>query len=601
MIISHDPVAGFVAAFMQCEQGARNALVKRGWGQIPGTRALRIAEHARGVLHDCAQYHGTLDSAGCARYETLASEAAARVAPSHATTSTIVAPAPDGQQYMPFQLAGVEYLRDHRDVILGDEMGLGKTIQVIGLANLDPEINSVLVVCPAGLKLNWKREFEAWSTREWTIAIAGAGKKQDALLPEANVVIVNYDVLDKYSSTLTTREWGLIAYDEAHYLKNKFARRTGCAFGVTEGQAYVKLAKRHLTGDDCRGYSFSEKRSLLRSRMATNPALRAEFEGLVRVGLRGRRRVFITGTPIPNRVMELFPLLQQIDPGGLGRDWEAFGVRYCAGYETRYGWDMTGASNLPELQQILRETLMIRRLKTDVLTDLPDKRRQVVEVEASGALGKIVKREIEADARHTVAIAAKRRAVDAASPSENKAAYDAAVAALREAQAAEFAEMSALRHELAVAKLPAVIEHVQALLDGSCEKVVVMAHHKDVIADLATAYPGSAILTGDTSAEARQAAVDRFQTNPECRVFIGSIRAAGVGITLTAASTVVFAEQDWSPGVMQQAEDRCHRIGQKSSVLSQVLVVDGSLDAKFARTLARKETVIAKTLNGGAQ
>src|SRR5690606_16135176 len=160
-----------------------------------------------------------------------------------------------------------------------------------------------------------------------------------------------------------------------------------------------------------------------------------------------------------------------------------------------------------------------------------------------------------------------------------------------------FEELSALRHEMGIAKVPAVIEHIKETLENT-DKIVVFAHHHDVVNAIAQAFGDIAVkLTGVESSDERQAAVDRFQNDPNCRLFIGTIGAAGVGLTLTAASTMIFAELDWVPGRVTQAEDRIHRIGQLDSVLIQHLVVDGSLDAKMAWVLVEKQEIIDKALD----
>jgi SWI/SNF-related matrix-associated actin-dependent regulator of chromatin subfamily A-like protein 1 len=147
-----------------------------------------------------------------------------------------------------------------------------------------------------------------------------------------------------------------------------------------------------------------------------------------------------------------------------------------------------------------------------------------------------------------------------------------------------------------VAKIPHVIEHLQDALAESA-KVVCFAHHREVIHAISAEFgEACAVVYGDTPAPDRQAAVDRLQTDPECRLFVGGITVAGTGITLTASSHIVFAEYDWRPGVMSQAEDRCHRIGQRESLLAQYLVFDGSIDAIMATRNVEKEDIIAAAL-----
>jgi SWI/SNF-related matrix-associated actin-dependent regulator 1 of chromatin subfamily A len=241
---------------------------------------------------------------------------------------------------------------------------------------------------------------------------------------------------------------------------------------------------------------------------------------------------------------------------------------------------------------------MIRRLKADVLTELPPKRRQVVEIAANGASA-IVARERKGYEAHEERIESLRASAELAKAESNEA-YAAAVAALSEAQQAAFGEISQLRHDTAVAKVPAILEHVTSALEADeSSKVIVFAHHHDVIDALVTGLGeyGAVHLDGRMGMTDRQANVDRFQTDPGCRVFVGGILAAGVGLTLTASSHVIFAELDWVPGNVTQAEDRAHRIGQTQSVLVQHLVLDGSLDARMAHILVEKQDVADRALD----
>ncbi|MHC4356630.1 MAG: C-terminal helicase domain-containing protein, partial [Planctomycetota bacterium] len=210
---------------------------------------------------------------------------------------------------------------------------------------------------------------------------------------------------------------------------------------------------------------------------------------------------------------------------------------------------------------------------------------------------KQVKAESEAASRHADKTAELQARIELAKASDDEEAYKAAVAELQEAARVMFTEMSRLRHETAVAKIPHVVEHVENAIGGS-GKVVVFAHHKDVVNGLMDEFGDRAVkLTGETPMAQRQEAVDRFQSDPTIQVFVGNIQAAGVGITLTAASHVVFAELDWVPGNITQAEDRCHRIGQTNSVLVQHLVFDESIDANMAHALTIKQDVLDRALD----
>jgi SWI/SNF-related matrix-associated actin-dependent regulator 1 of chromatin subfamily A len=166
---------------------------------------------------------------------------------------------------------------------------------------------------------------------------------------------------------------------------------------------------------------------------------------------------------------------------------------------------------------------------------------------------------------------------------------------------AAFGELAKLRQDTALAKVPLVVDHIKNVLEDS-GKLVVFAHHRAVIRELAEPFGDSVVtLTGADDITSRQASVDRFQTDDTCRIFIGSITAAGFGLTLTASAHVIFAELDWVPAHMTQAEDRTHRIGQKDSVLVQHLVLQDSLDARMVGTLIKKQRVIDKVVDGNAQ
>lgn len=504
----------------------------------------------------------TADAAVASRLSEYADDAARtalaatekQIEASRAADADVDVPAPAGRQYLPFQRAGISYLLAHPKALLGDEMGLGKTVQVLGLINADEKIRRVLVICPASLRINWQREAERWLVRrvDARVVVDAAGvAAADGSDADVVMLITSYDRLTgergaALVDALAARQYDLVAADEAHYCKNPKAQRT-----------------------------------------------RAVLERIVP---RGRRVVALTGTPIPNRPIEVQPLLAALDRENWGDFWR-FARRYCRATQGAYGWDFSGADNLEELQSRLRATLMIRRRKAEVLTELPPKRRQIVEVAANGA-SEAVAREREAWERHEAELAELRAEVDAAKAAGDEAAYRAAVHRLRDHTQAAFTELSRLRHETALAKVPAVIDHVRGLLDGGADKVVVFAHHHDVIAAIRDEFGDAAVaVTGETPVAERQAAVDRFQSDPACQVYVGSITASGVGITLTAAKICVFAELDWVPGNITQAEDRLHRIGQHDPVLVQHLVIDGSLDARMAQVLVAKQDVQDRALD----
>jgi len=446
--------------------------------------------------------------------------------------------APEGLKYLPYQVTGIEFAAARPATLIADEMGLGKTVSAIGAINSKPSVKKVLVVCPASLCLNWRRELRKWLTRNLSVEVAGKD------LPETDVVIITYGSLRRFRAALIERRFDLLILDEAHYAKSQKAQRS---------QLVAELAS-------CTS-----------------------------------QKILLTGTPIVNRPAELWHLLHILDP----TRWDSFftyGKRYCDAYETNFGWDFSGASNMEELQQILRETVMIRRLKKDVLTELPPKRRQIIELQADGMGGALF---AEAAGQAEIqALKARIQEVREWKSELTEVEYKKAVKALKVQLDAAFGELSRVRHETALAKGPQVVEHCRELLENT-EKLVVFGHHRDVIEAIRKGLSdfNPVTLTGETSQQDRQAAVDAFQEDPATRVFIGSITAAGVGITLTAADTVVFAELDWVPGNITQAEDRLHRLGQHNSVLVQHLVLEGSIDAVIAKTVVSKQEVIDTALD----
>jgi len=426
---------------------------------------------------------------------------------------------------MPFQKEGVDFLKDRQKALLADEMGLGKSVMAICAIN---EINArqVLIVCPAGLKLNWQREMKRWlKNRELKIQVLNG--RNDLLAKTSNVVIVNYDLLiaPKIFSQLLASKFAVGVFDESHYLKNRSAKRTRAVF--------------------------------LRGAIASKCVY----------------KWFLTGTPILNRPVELYPLLKAVAPEVIAPydSYGSYAQRFCDAFFDGFQLVAKGASHVDDLSVRLGSGFMLRRKKADVLKELPDKMYQMVSLPAKDSnVKKLLVQEF-----NWTKTEAKRQAVGA-----------------------DGADLARLRHELALSKVSTAVDHIENLLDSE-SKIVVFAYHRAVIAQLRDKLEryGAVSISGDTPSAARQAVVDKFQTDKDCRVFIGQIQAAGVGITLTAASTVVFVESSWVPGEIDQAVDRCHRIGQKDSVLVQFLVIAESLEEHMIRTVIDKRQTIAKIVD----
>lgn len=433
---------------------------------------------------------------------------------SRAVAADIVVPAPEGCAYRPYQLAGIRYALEREGTYFADEMGLGKTIEAIGTVNAMPSAHRVLVVTKASLKIQWHRELSTWLTRKMTVGIADS-----KCFPSTDVVIINWDIVGKFSKCQEFM-WDVVILDEAHYAKNRKAKRTRAVVGY-------KPSKKELA------------------------------EGVQsQSGIPAHRRLALSGTPLENCVMELFPVLNYLAPDKFPSRWK-FESQFFYGGNNGFGWKTEGVKDWDKLQRYLRETCVLRRLKKDVLTDLPPKTRIIVSLGTEG-MEQVLKEERDVQARHDRTLVEAQADYELAKCVEDDE-FKKAIGNLRQRCAVAFDEMAAVRHKDALAKVPLVIEEIEAdIEERGNAKSLVFAHHADVLAKLHAHFPKSVLYSGaEQDQSKRQALVDKFQRDPHCGPFFGSIRAAGEGLNLTAASLVGFAEEDWVPSKMLQCEDRC--------------------------------------------
>ncbi len=377
------------------------------------------------------------------------------------------------------------------------------------------------------------------------------------MFPSSDVVIINYDLCHKFERRLTDRDWDVVIVDECHTAKNPTAKRTKAIFGY----------KPKKTED---------------SKLASS-------------GIPGKIKLALTGTPIENRLEELWTVLWWLDRERFPSKWKLLdmaGAKYVQGV----GMTEPTEPGLERLQTYLRENVMIRRLKKDVLPELPAKTRTVIEFD--GEEFEALRRREQAtwDGSEEARVNAQA-AVEIARASDNPDEYKRAVENLRTVQGIAFTEMALVRKETAVAKIPRMIEHIRERMD-EVGKMLVFAHHTEVLERLHAAFPGeSVVVHGQHNQGQRDERVHRFMTDPTCLNFFGSIRACGEGLTLTAATHVIFHEMDWVPSKMVQAEDRAHRIGQKDNVTVEVCLVAGTIDAKMAKTCVEKADLADKALD----
>lgn len=284
----------------------------------------------------------------------------------------------------------------------------------------------------------------------------------------------------------------------------------------------------------------------------------------------------LSGTPILNRPEEIWTLLNMLLPGMFPSYWK-FVKRYCAARPTPWGWDVSGRSNTKELHALLKETVLIRRMTVDVLKELPPIRRTAVPVAITN------RKEYEAC----------------------KAEFDMWMAQSKGGPsiptANALARLSALDQITALGKMSAAKEWIENFLEQE-DKLVVFAFHKNIINALKELFPDiSRVIDGSVSLPLRHEHVKAFQTDPSVRLMIGNYKAAGEGLTMTAAHTTLFIEFPWTPGGCSQAEKRVHRIGQVDSVMGYYMVGEDTVDEKRCKILHRKQKVLDAVLEGKEQ
>lgn len=426
-----------------------------------------------------------------------------------------------GGTLRPFQEKGVAFIKAKGGrALIADEMGLGKTVQALAYIQ-EAQKWPVIIVCPASLKLNWKRETEKWIPNSFIQVLSG--KKISRIV--GDIIIINYDILNEWTEVLQATKPQIIVTDEAHYYKSRTAKRTKAVKTLAKGVPHF---------------------------------------------------IALTGTPIVNRPIEIFNALKIIK-GSLFPNFMHFAQRYCGAKHNGYGWDFNGASNAQELHKILTSTIMIRRLKSEVLKELPAKTRSYIPMELDNWKDY---KNAESDFINWVRFTKGNQA------------------ALQASQAETLVRIEALKQLAVAGKMIEAVEWINDFLESG-QKLVLFAVHKTVIDALMQSFSGKAVkIDGSVSQENRQLAVDQFQNNPSIQLFIGNIKAAGVGLTLTAASNVAFLELPWTPGDLTQAEDRCHRMGQKDAVNIHYLLAEGTIEEKIANLIDSKMKVLDAVLDG---
>lgn len=445
----------------------------------------------------------------------------------------------------PYQLDGIAYLLQHKKAIIGDAPGLGKTAQAIAAITLTNQF-PCLIICPSSLKENWRREWQMWTNKKaailnnsnqhtWPLFAKGQSLFGQAEEGMVHVFITNYESLKKYF--------------------------------VTNIDKSKKLSVKNIT--------FSHNINLFRSviideshRVKDVKTQQTKFTYGIS---RGKEYIFaLTGTPVVNKPIDLVSQLGIIEQMGRFGHYQNFLKRYCGGYDK-------GHSNLKELNWMLHTHCFFRREKKDVLKELPDKVRSVVMCE-------IINKKEYAEALADLELYLKKY----------RQATDDQVA--RSMRGEVMVRIGILKNISARGKLNDVVEYISDIVESN-EKIVVFVHLKEVAQYLKKMFPAAVTITGDDGMKERQVSIDRFQNEADCQVIICSIKAAGVGLTLTASSRVAFVELPWHPADVEQCEDRCHRIGQKDSVQCTYFLGKNTID-EWVYQIIEEKRGISDTITG---
>lgn len=287
----------------------------------------------------------------------------------------------------------------------------------------------------------------------------------------------------------------------------------------------------------------------------------------------------LSGTPLSNCPANLWPVLNILDPK-LFPSFHAYAVEFCAPKKTFYGWDYRGAANLPKLNRILTRNLMVRMTKDQVLTQLPAKTRSVVPIQPDVAIFK----EYKAAEKDFIAWLIKSRRSKNINKTRN---------------AERLVKMGYLKRLIGLAKLKGVKAWIEEYLNGCDGKLIVFGVHKNVVETLHSHFDNSVLVNGTINGAQRQKAFEQFANHPDTRLFVGNIKAAGVGWNGTVANAVAFSEMGWTPGEHVQCEDRVHRIGQVHPSSCYYLIIPGTIEDKLCRILQAKQSVLSAVLDGG--
>jgi SWI/SNF-related matrix-associated actin-dependent regulator 1 of chromatin subfamily A len=434
----------------------------------------------------------------------------------------------------PFQIEDAKWLASKTTCFLANEMRVGKTPSVIRAIDT-LGLKNCLIVCPASVRANWARELQRFSPLDRPTQVVFPGMRPNT----SDIVIVSYDMLVTYKDLLKSVQWDLVVGDEIHLCKERTAKRTRAFYG-------------------------HGKRS----------------SGVIASADRCWR---LSGSPCPNNVSELWTHLHSA--GLADEDYYSFLFKFCTGFDTDYGFQVTGSRNLDELKPRL-SGFMRRRTLVEVMPTLPPVTFETVTVPRSDAaldpefiplMPQLAQQDKDLQS-----------ALSALAPDEQVSMIERTAGSV-----------TTLRRFTLILKLPTIGEQVEADLEsGEIDKIVIFCVFKVGVEWMAERLKkfGVVTLNGDTPARKRQENIDEFRTNPKVRVFIGNLIAAGVGIDLTPCTECVLLECSFVPGDNAQAIKRLQGVNQKFPVRVRVFSLFNSSDERISEVLTRKMKELAKIL-----